>query len=123
MVYLARSPQKNSGHLSWTFEMNDASLVFDSLKLSAKIGTFQEGKVRWKVQKFYHERESEVELIEMENCQDFDTKLTGAERVTLTSILSGGKGNLAWQHAQLFRQNLNSENEHSMVIRISSKKR
>lgn len=125
MVYLARSPGKESGFVSWTFEIeiSETNLVFDSLKLSATIDTFQEANVRWKVEKFYPKRETKVELIAVEDCRNFETSLKGAVRVNLKAILSGGNGDLAWQHAQLFRQSLNSKKEHSMIIKISLKER
>ena len=123
MVYLARSPGKEAGLLSWSFEISDSNLAFDSLKLSATIGTFHEANVRWKVEKFYRKGDSEIELIAVEDCRNFETSLKGAVRINLKAILSGGSGDLAWQHAQLFRQSLNSKNEHSILISISLKER
>ena len=39
--------------------------------------------------------------------KDFMTfDLEGGHVLTITAVLSGGRGSIAWQHAQLFRQNL-----------------
>ncbi|XP_051167402.1 peptide-N(4)-(N-acetyl-beta-glucosaminyl)asparagine amidase isoform X2 [Leptopilina boulardi] len=121
MVYLARSSDNEFGFISWTFEVNDENLVMSSLKLNALIGTFHSGDVEWVVEKFYLET-SETEKIE-NNSENFEIDLKKAVRINIKAILSGGNGELAWQHAQLFRQSLNSSEKHSMLISISLEKR
>lgn len=38
-------------------------------------------------------------------------EFSGSKFIKIMVSLSGGRGDVAWQHAQLFRQKLNSENE------------
>lgn len=118
MVYLARSPENEFGLLSWTFEVSDKSLFMSSLKLNALIGTFHGGNVKWEVTKFYLEARSEIEKIAINENENFEINLRRAVRVNLKAILCGGKDDLAWQHAQLFRQHLDSK-ECSFVISIT----
>lgn len=122
MVYLVRSPKNEVGFLSWTFELSDEKLVMSKLKLNALIGTFQSGNVKWEIKKFFPQG-SEIEKFTINTSENFEIDLKKAVRVNVKAILSGGNGELAWQHAQLFRQSLNQKDEHSMKINISLEKR
>lgn len=44
--------------------------------------------------------------------------LVGNESFTITAILTGGKGDIAWQHTQLFRQSTNDGDEYPFEINI-----
>ena len=49
------------------------------------------------------------------------SSLSGSKTFTLTAELSGGKGDVAWQHAQLFRQSIDSYTEYPLDILITLK--
>ena len=51
--------------------------------------------------------------------------LAGAKKVTLTATLSGGKGDVAWQHTQLMRTHKDKAGEGKrlrMVVKLQSDK-
>jgi hypothetical protein len=44
--------------------------------------------------------------------------LSGAKKVALTAMLSGGTGDLAWQHTQLFRTHRDAAAEEKVKFRL-----
>lgn len=53
---------------------------------------------------------------------ELETKeFSGSRTIKLSAILTGGKGNVAWQHAQVFRQPADSE-EYPFQITFTLKK-
>ena len=53
----------------------------------------------------------------MEKINDFE----GMSSMTLTVNLSGGKGDVAWQHTQLFRQSMEEKDSSPLEIIINFK--
>ena len=47
--------------------------------------------------------------------------LTGSKSFKLTASLTGGNGDVAWQHAQLFSQPIDIDNEISLDITVTLK--
>ena len=45
--------------------------------------------------------------------------LTGSKSLKLTASLTGGNGDTAWQHAQLFSQPIDKEDEVSLEITVT----
>ena len=44
--------------------------------------------------------------------------LSGSKTLKLTASLSGGKEDVAWQHAQLFRQPFESQSEYPLDVAV-----
>ena len=44
---------------------------------------------------------------------------SGSKSLRLSALLVGGKGDVAWQHAQLFRQPINNKDEFPLDITVS----
>ncbi len=48
--------------------------------------------------------------------------VSGSSTVTLTAHMRGGKGSVAWQHTQLFRQTLDEREVYPLDIKIALRK-
>ncbi|KYN08531.1 Peptide-N(4)-(N-acetyl-beta-glucosaminyl)asparagine amidase [Cyphomyrmex costatus] len=120
MVYLARSQQAKRGSVKWTFEIPNSKLCLETLTLKAKSDVFQNAIVSWKIEAIFDDNKAVT--ISVPNCNNFHTEeVRKAVRINIVVMLSGGQGQHAWQHAQLFRQSLDNIEEPSMIISIQLK--
>ncbi|XP_031796235.1 peptide-N(4)-(N-acetyl-beta-glucosaminyl)asparagine amidase [Sarcophilus harrisii] len=113
MVYLARKEGSSSGYISWKFECGSVGLKIDTISIRTSSQTFASGKIEWKL----HSDSAQVELAgdkSLHSYRDF----SDATEVILEAKLSGGDGDVAWQHTQLFRQSLNDREENCLEIII-----
>lgn len=122
MVYLTRSPRADRGRVKWTFETANSELCLEVFTLEAKSEVFQGARVSWEIEAIFDDDKKTV--IAVPDCGTFHTEeVKGAVRLNVIVTLSGGQGQVAWQHAQLFRQSLDNTEEPSMIISIRSKGR
>lgn len=120
MVYLARSPQAKCGRVKWTFEIASSESCLEAFTLKAKSEMFQGARVSWEIEAIFDDGRATV--IAIPNCGSFYTEeVRGAVRLNVIVTLSGGQGQEAWQHAQLFRQSLDNIEEPSMIINVQLK--
>ncbi|XP_065226688.1 peptide-N(4)-(N-acetyl-beta-glucosaminyl)asparagine amidase [Planococcus citri] len=97
--YLCRLEGTNDAMIKWKFTTEGTDYVIDLIKISYSSVIFQNGYVRWI-------------LCNEETCVPLKAEKTllesrafhGSTEVSLTATLSGGNGDTAWQHAQIFRQ-------------------
>ncbi|EDW77224.1 uncharacterized protein Dwil_GK22046 [Drosophila willistoni] len=92
MAYLARLEDTDSAEITWKFDLSKTKLIVKSYKLTFDTKTFGEGKIDVQI------KNANGQLSNLENAKEFE----------IVAKLSGGKGDVAWQHTQLFRQSLNS---------------
>lgn len=95
MVYLARQEDSDYGELVWKFNFTNSPLKVKSYKLTLEKKTFGDGNVEISLR----ECKTKETLTTLENCKSFE----------ICAKLTGGKGDVKWQHAQLFRQSLSSQ--------------
>ncbi|KAF4518385.1 hypothetical protein B566_EDAN010477 [Ephemera danica] len=102
-VYLARREgSQEKGIIVWRFEVPPV-LEISSVHLQLSSATYSSGEVHWslvgnKLQNVIH----------LPADGQFSTEeVLGCTQLTLTAELSGSHGDLAWQHTQLFRQDMN----------------
>jgi len=120
MVYLARSPQAEYGYLKWTFETINRELNIERFSLKAKSETFHQANVSWEIEAIFSD--DKMIVISVSDCKSFCTEeVRDAIKLNVIVKLSGGEGELAWQHAQLFRQSMEKTDEPSMIINIQLK--
>lgn len=121
MVYLARSPEEEHGLIKWTFEVTNPELCLETLSLIAESEEFHGASVSWKIEVVFNDEKIVTPILD---CSNFSTKeLKEAVKLNIVATLSGGVGQSAWQHAQLFRQSLKQTEKPSMIINIRLKNR
>lgn len=81
----------DSAEIIWKFNLSKSNLRVKSYKLTFETKTFGDGKI-----------DVSVETSDGNRC------IENATEFQIVAKLSGGKGDVAWQHTQLFRQSLNS---------------
>jgi len=122
MVYLARSPQAKRGRVKWTFKLANSESYLETFALEVKSEVFQGAKVSCEIEATFDNDKTIV--IALPNCNNFYTEeVREAVRLNVIVTLSGGHGQEAWQHAQLFRQRLDNTEESSMIINFQFKDR
>lgn len=115
IVYLSRNPGTKSGKIIWRIEIPDEKCL-EVFKLSAKTETFENGNIKWTI---IGKSKDDTKVLDVENSKNFETKhLNNSKEIDIVAELSGGNGENAWQHAQLFRQSLNNPNDCSMLISL-----
>ena len=120
MVYLARSPGTNSGQLKWNFVVSNPTFCVAAFDLQAAVTSFHGATVQWQIEAIFDDIESSKTLVfPIDDCSNYHTdQLKGAVKLILTAVLSGGNGDSAWQHAQLFRQSLENTEDRSLIVNI-----
>ncbi|KAJ7322491.1 hypothetical protein JRQ81_018778 [Phrynocephalus forsythii] len=112
MVYLARKEGSLSANIAWKFECGSVGLKIEDISVRTSSQTFQSGRVRWRLRS----GNTTVEIDGDKNLRSYPDICNGTD-VILEAELSGGNGDIAWQHTQLFRQSLN-ENEDCFEVII-----
>ncbi|XP_064455924.1 peptide-N(4)-(N-acetyl-beta-glucosaminyl)asparagine amidase-like [Ornithodoros turicata] len=103
MVYLTRIEGEDKGTVSWKLDFSSNQAV-ETIAVVCKSATFENGEVRW----LLCSEDSCVRLQSGDGPQ-IVSSLKGARILILKAELEGGKGPVAWQHAQLFREALDSD--------------
>ncbi|XP_047460194.1 peptide-N(4)-(N-acetyl-beta-glucosaminyl)asparagine amidase-like isoform X2 [Mugil cephalus] len=113
MVYIARTEGSSSGKISWKFDFASAGMKIKSVSVMASSQTFQSGKVCWRLQS----GQITTEFPGDGKMESFSS-MSGASELIVAAELSGGDGDVSWQHTQLFRQSLKDTEESSFEILI-----
>ncbi|XP_034247208.1 peptide-N(4)-(N-acetyl-beta-glucosaminyl)asparagine amidase [Thrips palmi] len=102
MVYLAREEGSEVGKVSWSIDLTGSGFVAESVELTLSSKVFESGQVT-------------ALICGGDSCVKLPTEmsitttaLAGASIIKVNVDLCGGVGNVAWQHAQLFRAELGS---------------
>uniref|UniRef100_A0A3Q0RFA6 Peptide-N(4)-(N-acetyl-beta-glucosaminyl)asparagine amidase n=1 Tax=Amphilophus citrinellus TaxID=61819 RepID=A0A3Q0RFA6_AMPCI len=111
MVYLARTEGSSTGRISWKFDFAPAGLKIKSVSVMASSQTFHSGKACWHLES----GQFTTDFSGDGSMQSFPS-LSGSSEFIVAAELSGGIGETAWQHSQLFRQSLKETEESSFEI-------
>jgi len=93
MAYLSRSEDSTGGMMQLKFDFGSFTIKSIDLKFETK--TFESGNIA-------------LELLDSDDKIVTKEKINGTNKFSVRARLSGGKGDCAWQHAQVFRQSLTS---------------
>ncbi|CAL1531847.1 unnamed protein product [Lymnaea stagnalis] len=100
MAYLARCEGSAYAEVVWKFDLTDTDLRISKMELKAESAIFENGAISWRL--------CAGDNCFMQNGASLNTLMTfdlhGCQTLTITAVLQGGRGENAWQHAQLFRQ-------------------
>ncbi|XP_064608413.1 peptide-N(4)-(N-acetyl-beta-glucosaminyl)asparagine amidase-like [Liolophura sinensis] len=111
MVYLARREGAATAEISWKFDFS--GLKIDTVTISPGSSTFENGVVSWSLC-------GDDQCVLLKASQpNVVTDLKGKESMVLTAYMSGGQGNVAWQHTQLFRQSTSDTGRFPLDIHVT----
>lgn len=108
MVYLAREEGESMGSVSWRFQAGD-HLRLTNIKLRARTATYENGSIHWSVQYDDQETRVPVHLDENGGMVFLDGHNCSYHTVVVRAVLRDGRGDVAWQHAQLCRSPIADE--------------
>ncbi|XP_062574354.1 peptide-N(4)-(N-acetyl-beta-glucosaminyl)asparagine amidase-like [Saccostrea cucullata] len=111
MVYLARTEGSATAAISWKFDFS--GMEIDRIEICTSSQTFEDGVISWRLC-------SKNQCAMLTGAPEVTSysDLSGADEMTLTAMLSGGKGDVAWQHTQLFRQKMDNSIFHPLDIKV-----
>lgn len=105
-VYLCREKNCDKSTIEWRFDFSSTGLVVQDIKLIYTTALFNTGQVEWNL----IGNNLTVNLPVIENMKEVVIdQMSGTDFITLNASLSGGSGDTAWQHSQIFRQSMNDE--------------
>ncbi|XP_019946176.2 peptide-N(4)-(N-acetyl-beta-glucosaminyl)asparagine amidase [Paralichthys olivaceus] len=113
MVYMARTEGSSVGRMSWKFDFAAVGMKIKSVSIRTISQTFHTGKVCWSLQS----GQATTEFSGDGKMQSFPS-LSGSSDFLVVAELSGGEGEVSWQHSQLFRQSLKESEVSSFEILI-----
>ncbi|XP_075215729.1 N-glycanase Pngl isoform X2 [Lycorma delicatula] len=104
-VYLCRTEGSTTGTIIWKFDLGSSGMVVDRICINFSITTFKTGSIKLILC-------GENNCVTVDGGEGFRTDaLRGETVITLKAELNGGEGDVAWQHAQLFRKSIESVGE------------
>ncbi|KAL4089067.1 hypothetical protein QTP88_024141 [Uroleucon formosanum] len=114
-VYLCREEYCKKSTIEWRFDFSSSGLVIQDIKLIYTTALFNTGQVEWKL----IGNNLTVNLPTIENIKEVIVdKMEGADFITLNATLSGGSGDSAWQHSQIFRQSITDQDYPFQIVFI-----
>lgn len=104
IVYLCRQETASDGEVQWKFESGKSGNVINNVSVVFNHAVFENGHI-------------DIQLCGENKCikltsgtQHLDSNdFSGSKYLLIKATLKGGKGDCAWQHAQLFRQPMSSQ--------------
>lgn len=105
MAYLARDEDTECAEIEWKFDFSDHQLKIKNASLRFGTTVYENGKI-------------EVQILHRETVLENIKNVQGLDSFSICVKLSGGKGDCAWQHTQLFRQSTSANDEFPFELEI-----
>ena len=112
MTYLARSEDSNcesKGFMEWKIDLKELDLDWKCIELFILSKIYENGSIKM----YISSQPEKIKLRLNENQRNVirrDQFPVNCCSLSISVEFSGGKGNCGWQHAQIFRQNLFTDN-------------
>lgn len=106
MIYLARDEDTERAEIEWKFDFSGFQLKIKSARLKLETSTYENGSIKVQIM------HQDTILKSIENVLSLDS-------FSICVKLSGGKGDCAWQHTQLFRQSTSDVDKFPFELEIS----
>nr|XP_022907320.1 peptide-N(4)-(N-acetyl-beta-glucosaminyl)asparagine amidase-like [Onthophagus taurus] len=103
-AYLCREETVSVGSITWAFQVDFDQKSIDEIIIYFDYTTYEDGNVTVSL----NNENKRVDFIKgQKELKTFD--FSNSKYIEITATLTGGSGSVYWQHAQLFRQSLDSE--------------
>lgn len=96
IVYLARLEGSDTSSIMWRFDFSGKGLKINTVELKFETKTFENGVI-------------DVFFMDKNGLRVDLKALKGETKFSIKAVLTGGRGECAWQHTQLFRQEKTSK--------------
>lgn len=106
MVYLARAENSDRAEIEWKFDFSDRNLKIKDISFKFDIKTYESGQI-------------EISFLHKGKVLPNFQSIINLDSFSINVKLSGGNGDCAWQHTQLFRQSSSSINEFPFDLNIT----
>lgn len=106
MTYLARDEDTEKAEIEWKFDFSDSQLKIKDVKLKFDTSIYENGLI-------------DIQILDKGTVLGSVENVRGLDSFSICVKLSGGKGDCAWQHTQLFRQSTTAVDEFPFELEIS----
>lgn len=108
MVYLARAEAADKAHICWKFDLKhlDEKVIIKSAEVYIESTEFQSGNI-----KLLLCTDSKTVVLKNNEKRLVKDDIFGARSLSVHVFMSGGDGENAWQHTQLFRTSTKSDSD------------
>ena len=97
MVYLAREEGANKASITWALDLSKTNLSVKTVELLVNSKTYENGRIIWQL------CGANQCILPMPGVTLNSEQMNGSKELKVSAMLSGGKGDVAWQHTQIFR--------------------
>lgn len=126
MVYLARIEDTDLAEIEWKFNFSDRSLIVKDVSLRFQTSVYENGRIDVSILHNGEWNDSFGCLRQTSNGVRFFAgkqlpdiqSVRGLDSFSIVAKLSGGIGDCAWQHTQLFRQSIAAKDEYPFELNI-----
>lgn len=129
MAYIARAEDSDCAEIEWKFDFSSENLRIDSISLKFDKTTYENGSINlqfihngnWTATSLSQHKQYIFRSVSGEILSDLESvKSRNLKSFSIKAIMTGGRGDCAWQHTQLFRQSMDVDNEFpfELIIRF-----